>query len=512
MRLENSIKNTGISFITNIIKLIISFFLRRIFLLKLGEDYLGLNGLLVNVISMFSLVDMGIGSAIGYSLYKPLFEKNVKEIATKMNFFKNVYKIIAGIIFCMGIVFFPFIQNLFKNNITINLKTIKIAYILFVLDTGISYLLSYKKILLEADQKSYLLNIINTGIFIVVSICQYISLIIYSNFLLYLFIKIIFNFINNYIAYKIVDEKYSYLKKYKKLRILSSDKKDIYINTKALILHKIGDVCINSTDNIIIAKYINIGIVGLFSNYMLIITTVQGIIIQIFSSLTSILGNLIVEEKEKAYEMFKVLNLLGFIIFGLITTTFYNTIGTFIKLWIGDIYIIKGLFLIVITINLYVTGMRIVTGTVKAAAGYYTQDKYAPLIQSIINLFFSILLVQKYQLVGVVLGTLISSLIPTLYRPYILYKLLFKKKLHLYLIDYIKYALLTLLAIVMVNILKSKIIFQMELINFFKEILFSIGIFLLLAYMGTFKSEEFNYLKKNIIKKIGEKLWKKKFQ
>ena len=513
MRLEKSVKNISFSFITNIIKLIILFFIRRIFLFRLGEEYLGLNGLLLNLISMFSLIELGIGSAIGYSLYKPLAEENFKNIASKMNFFKSTYRKISLVILIVGIGVYPFIQNIFSKNQNIELNTIRLAYFLFIVDTAISYLFSYKKIILEADQKTYRINIINIIFFLLTSLLQCIVLIKYNNFIFYIVVKIIFNFINNFTCSSIVDKEYKYLKKYNKLKINKEEKKNILINTKALMLHKIGDICINSTDNIIIAKYVNISAVGLFSNYMMIILAFQGIIAQIFSSLTSIIGNLIVkEDKNKAYEIFKVLNFIGFLIFGLMTVVFYNSIQIFIEVWLGKDYIIDGTFLVIISLNMYITGMRIVTSTVKSAAGYYIQDKYSPLFQSILNLFFSIYLVKKYGLVGVISGTLISSLIPTLYRPYVLYKYLFEKKFFFYFQDYFKY----LLNVILLIFISKKIIDNLEI----KNILFNLGgriiissiIFLTLTLLLNFKTKEFKYIKENIIKKLGEKIWKKKFR
>ena len=280
-----------------------------------------------------------------------------------------------------------------------------------------------------------------------------------------------------------------------------------------MILHKIGDICINATDNIIIAKYINISMVGLFSNYMMIILAAQGIIAQIFSSLMATIGSMIVkEDKNKAYEIFKVLNFIGFLIFGLMTVVFYNSIQIFIEVWLGKEYIIDGAFLVIISLNMYITGMRIVTGTVKSAAGYYVQDKYSPLIQSIFNLYFSIYLVKEYGIIGVLIGTLISSLIPTLYRPYILYKYLFERNFFLYFKDYFKYLLNVILLIFLSVIIIDYFRTENILFDLGSRIILSSIIFLTLALLLNLKTKEFEYIKENIIKKLGGKIWKKKFQ
>ncbi|MGL5963926.1 MAG: lipopolysaccharide biosynthesis protein [Fusobacteriaceae bacterium] len=497
MRLKNSLKNSGISLCTNVIKILFSFFIRRLFLLKLGQEYLGLNGLLLNVISMFSLVELGVGSAIGYSLYKPLSTNNYKEIASKMNFFKTTYRWISLLIVILGAFSYPLVQNIIYKSEGIEKIVINVAYCLFIFDTAVSYLLSYKKILLEADQKGYKLNLINTVFFIIVSSIQGVVLIHYKNFIVFIVIKIVFNFISNCVCFLIVEREYKYLNEYKNEKLKNDEKKKIITNTKALILHKVGDICINSTDNIIIAKYISVSTVGLFSNYMMLVTAAQGIIIQIFSSLTSSIGNLIVsDDRRKTNEVFNVLNFIGFIIFGLMTTVFYISIQNFITIWLGEKYLIDGLFLIIISLNMYITGMRVVTGTVKSAAGFYTQDKYSPLIQAFLNLFFSVYLGKKYGLVGVLLGTLISSMVPNIYRPYVIYRYLLKKSANIYYIYYLKYMLITISSV----IISLKIL---DLIKVENNILFlglrigiSSFIFLILALVINLKSKEVEYIKK----------------
>lgn len=161
---------------------------------------------------------------------------------------------------------------------------------------------------------------------------------------------------------------------------------------------------------------------------------------------------------------------------------------------------------------MYITGMRIVTGTVKSAAGYYVQDKYSPLIQSIFNLYFSIYLVKEYGIIGVLIGTLISSLIPTLYRPYILYKYLFERNFFLYFKDYFKYLLNVILLIFLSVIIIDYFRTENILFDLGSRIILSSIIFLTLALLLNLKTKEFEYIKENIIKKLGGKIWKKKFQ
>ena len=193
-----------------------------------------------------------------------------------MSFYKRSYHIIAIIITLIGLIIIPLLKYIVNfETVTVNVN-LYIIYILFLFETVISYFLSYKRSILFADQKNYIINIIHIGYTIVVNICQLIILYLTHNYYLYLIIRIIMRVVENIIITLIVNEKYNYLNKGKSEVLAKNVEKDIVIKVKALFFHKIGSFVVMGTDNIIISKYLGIITVGLYSNYFLIINYKDG--------------------------------------------------------------------------------------------------------------------------------------------------------------------------------------------------------------------------------------------
>ena len=209
MRTQNSIKNSLSGLLQNIVVILIGFIAQKVFLSTLGEEYLGLNGLFNNIISMLGITELGIGSAIIYNLYKPLAENNIEEIKSLMNFYKNAYRIIATILIVLGILIIPFLPFIVGET-TIN--HIAIFFILFLIDVVFSYLLTYKRSILQADQKNYYINYIHVAAILLMNIFQIIVLLLTKNYYLYLIIKIVFRLLENILINGIVTKLYPYIK------------------------------------------------------------------------------------------------------------------------------------------------------------------------------------------------------------------------------------------------------------------------------------------------------------
>lgn len=140
-RTKKSIINTGVSLGSQIVIILLGFISRRVLIYSVGVEYLGINGLMTNILSIFSLAESGIGVAIGYSLYKPLSENNIELVKSLMRFYRNVYRILAIMTACIGMLFYPFLPFFLRNNTASNTNLI---YILFLASSACSYLWSYK--------------------------------------------------------------------------------------------------------------------------------------------------------------------------------------------------------------------------------------------------------------------------------------------------------------------------------------------------------------------------------
>lgn len=444
-RTKKTFLNITSNIIVNIIKTIFSFITRTVFIYCLGKEALGLNGLFTNVISMLSLAELGVGTAINFSLYEPIAKNDEKKIGILMSFYKKIYRIIGTTVGILGIALIPFLKYLINGIEQIN--NVLIIYSLYLINTVSTYFISYKETLINADQKKYKLATIESISLIVLNIFQVIFLLISKNFIVYLLIQIIIQFIQRVVTNIYITKKYKNINFCSNEKMEKKDLKLIRKNVKAMFLHKIGDYCINGTDNLIISAYLNITTVGIYSNYLTIINLLNTFIYMIYSNLTASVGNFIVTENEqRKNEILKKINFIGFVIFGFCSIILINVFNDFVVIWVGKDYCFDFIIVLFIVINFYITGMRIPINTVKTAAGLYDVDKFTPLLQSVINLAVSIVLVKKIGLLGVIVGTTISSIaIPIWQRPYLVYKHVLKKSSKEYFASYLKYILILII-------------------------------------------------------------------
>lgn len=422
MRVKNSLKNFFGSFSSTMVSNILSFVSRTIFISVLGKSYLGVNGLLSNVLSMLSLAELGIGTAINFSLYKPIAENDENKIILLMNFYKKAYRYIGAFVFGIGLVLMVFLDVIVKDPGDVG--NLRLIFFIYLINTSYSYLMSYKNTLLNSYQKSYILTKINITFNIITVISQVAILILTRNYIAYLLVNMFVLFIQRLYINNKITNMYPILKIKSKGKLPKEELKEIIKNVKAMMFHKIGDYCINGTDNIIISAYVSVAAVGIYSNYLMIINMVNTIIVMFFNSMTSSMGNLIATESyKKKREIFDIINFIGFWLFGFVTICFYNLLNPFIELWVGKEYLISNSTLTIVILNYYLTGMRVPIYTMKAAAGLYSEDKFVPIIQSAVNLVVSIVLVKRWGLAGVFMGTLVSSIVlPCWHRPYIVCK------------------------------------------------------------------------------------------
>ena len=448
MRIKNSIKNTIAAMSSNILTIIIGLIAQAVFIRILGTEYLGINGLFTNIISMLGIVELGIGSAIVYNLYKPIANRDKETIKSLMNFYKKAYHIIALVVFIIGISIIPFLSYFIGETIVdIN---INLVYILFIIDIVCSYLLTYKRSLLYADQKNYIVNIIHMIYLVILNISQLLFLYITKNYYLYLAIKIIMRILENIIITIIVNKKYQYIKENNIKKLDKKIEKDIFKKVKALFFHKIGSFIVLGTDNLIISRYLGIVTVGLYSNYYMIINALNTLFNQAITALTPSVGNLLVEKNSnKNFEVFRKVRFINFWIATFTSVALLIIMNSFITIWIGEAYLLSNLVLITLVINFFMTMMRNSYSTFKEAAGIFHEDRYVPIIESFVNIVASIILLKYFGLAGVFMGTIISGLILWCYSyPKFVYKKLFCRSYLSYIKETISYIILFILILI----------------------------------------------------------------
>ncbi|MBZ9625464.1 oligosaccharide flippase family protein [Clostridium sp. FP2] len=446
MRTQNTIRNTAYGLVGQLIGTILSFVNRTVFIYILGANYLGINGLFGNILSMLSLAELGVGSAIIYSMYKPLAEKDEVKIKAIMGLYATAYRIIGCTVAIIGLLLLPFLNYLIKDKP--NIPNLNIIYLLFLANSVITYFFAYKSSLIMADQKNYI-NIINQVCFnFVQNIIQIILLLVTRKYLLYLGLQVIFSFLMNFSISKKADKIYPYLKTGEKKYLDKEIKKSIFKNTGAMMSHKIGGVVVSSTDNILISTFIGVYWVGLYSNYVMIIAMINGVLGQVFTALTASIGNLnAIESNEKSHEVFNILFFMNFWLYGFCSIALLALFNPFIKMWIGYKYIMDDYIVIMIVLNFFVMGMRQTVLMYNITLGLFWNYRFKPWFEALINMAASIILLKKFGVAGVFLGTFISTMTTSFWvEPYVLYKSGFQKPIRPYFIKYTIYTLITISA------------------------------------------------------------------
>lgn len=467
-RTSNSIKNSISSIILYVSTTIIGFIFQKVFLETLGPEYNGIKGLFGNILYMLSIAELGFGSAIVYHLYKPMAEKDIEKIKSLVKYYKKIYHLIALIILTMGIIILPIIPTI-VGEVTIK-EDIRLLFFLYLINTVCSYLLTYKRSVLYADQKNYITSIIDTIFVVLRNVTQIIILYTIGSFVYYIFTFIAFTILENVFINYVVNKKYTYVKDLSKQDEISVEvKNDIKKKVKGLLFHKIGSFVVLGTDNIIISMTPGLGViaVGMYANYNMIISQVKSLFGNVITSWTASVGNLLIEHNySKARDIYKSILLVNSWIFCFCSISVYCLIEPFVSLWIGEKYILPQFVLIVLVVNLYLQGLRYTSNIFKEAAGVFYEDRFVPLFEASVNIIASLILVRIFGLAGVFLGTITSTMILFLYSyPKYVYKGVLKGSKVEYFALHLYHSIVTLMIALITAFVSKKINYSNQLIN-----------------------------------------------
>lgn len=429
-RTKNSIKNVCISFGMQFLLLILSFVSRTVFIKILGEEYLGINGLYSNILSVLSLADLGLTTVMLYALYKPIANDNKEEIAQLIGYFKKLYRVIALAVLALGLICVPFLQYV-VNGSDLALRDLRLYFLLYLLNTVCSYLIVYKTTIINADQRIYLLKIVDFFATLAVHVLQIIILWLTHNFIAYLIINILITLAKNFVMSIITNKYYPFLLEKRTNALNSELKTKIVCNIKSIFLYRISAMVINSTDNILISMILGTVIVGYYSNYLLVVTAVNTFISLLTQALLASLGNFNASEQpERKLFLFKVLLLIFYGLATFCSCCFLSVFNDFIALWIGGIdksYILSNFDVISIIFNFYIGCILNPIWMFRETTGLFAQAKYSMTFAAALNVALSIILGKWLGLGGIIAATAIAKILTIFwYEPKILFSKIFK--------------------------------------------------------------------------------------
>ena len=483
-------------YLSNAVTGILGIALQKIFIIKLGETLLGVNSTYSSILSVLSLAELGLGTAVNFSLYGPVARGDKETVKAYMQFYKKAYRVIALVIACVGLALVPFLKFIIKDPVGIDSNADLIGYyLIFLFNTVSSYFVAYKYSLPNAEQKNYIQSNVLTITKIATVLTQIVLLLLVPNFYLYLLAAAVIELIQKIFANAYLNRKYPLLKEKNVRKLTAEEFSDIRKKTGALVCHKVGDAARLQTDSIIITSFINVTMSGYVDNYNKVINLIANFVNVIFNSVISSFGNLIATESgEKQYEMFRVYRFFASWIYGYASVGFFLLLTPFISWYYGDRFALPAAVVGAILIDFYFKGERVVLSNYKTAAGVFEQDKFLPLIQGAVNLVLSIVLVQRIGLLGVYIGTIVSGLIANVIRPVIIYRACFDRKADTYFYDAFRYIGVSILALVICMLAGTKVLSDVSLLR-----MIVMAVIVTAVYNGIFllffgRTFEFRYL------------------
>ncbi|MGN1419505.1 MAG: lipopolysaccharide biosynthesis protein [Acutalibacteraceae bacterium] len=406
-RSKNATRNIFFGVIQKVYSILIPFATRTIMIYALGMNYLGLNSLFSSVLSVLNLAELGVGSAMVFSMYKPIAEDDEETICALMRLYRLYYRIIGGVILVVGLIITSFIPKIIKSDVPDGIN-IYVLYLMNLASTVFTYwLFAYKNCLLSAHQR----NDVSTKISMVVSVVQVIAqilvLLITKNYYLYVLVLIISGILTNITTAFVVNKMYP---QYKPVGNLPKEQvKSINGRVRDLFTSKIGSVVVDSADTIVISAFLGLTSLAVYQNYFYILTSIFGFVSIIFYSCTAGIGNsIITETEEKNFGDFKTFTFIISWLSCFCVCCLATLYQPFMEMWVGKNNMLSYGYVIVFCIYFFIKEINSLLNLYKDAAGIWHEDRFRPLITALANLCMNLIMVQFWGLYGILLSTILS--------------------------------------------------------------------------------------------------------
>ena len=493
-RSKNIYLNSTTTLVTQICQVLLAFVAKKIFIDTLGVSYLGYNSVFVNILQMLNLADMGIGIAITSYLYEPLAKRDSVRVASLMHIYKKIYQYMGMAVFIIGVVISVFIPSIIKDAQCSDFY-LRLLFFINLAGTVSTYYLGYQRTLLIADQKSYVTSLIDTALYFIITVIQIIFLLKMPDYIIYLSLAIGKNILSNCIIANYVHKRYvDFNKNYDK---------DIILEYKSLIISFVKDVFVSrigaaiffSTDNIIISYFRGSILAGFLSNYTMVTTMVQGLMVNILSSIQSTFGNYIVTHKEESQRRNMVQNYFcaNFVMGNFVLLCIAGLLQPFINFYFGEALLLESSTAVWLGINLMLAIMLQLPSQLFQIFKLFKYDKVIIAVSASLNIVISVLLVQEYGVNGCLFGTFVTSLIYIFSRFYIVATKIFHDNFYIYCIHILKYFSLSCVTAVIIYNTNLQIIDSCIWV-FLAHIVLAIAESALITILVVSESKEFHYI------------------
>lgn len=474
-RVQKSILNAKVNLFFYFISLVISFFSRKIFLDSLGDDFMGLTGTLYNILGFFNLAELGVAGAIGYMLYKPIFDQDHEKINQIISVLGYIYRRIGLFILLIALLFSCFLPMIFKES-GMPIEIVFFAYFAFLISSLLGYFINYRQMLLGADQRNYVIQGYHQSMIFIKILIQMLLCYYTRNYYLWVALELFFGIAFSIVLNWKIDKTYPWLKaNIVRGKLLFRDYPEIVTKTKQLFVHQIAGVVLLQATQPLIYAFGSLQLVALYGNYMLIISKTSSLFGAMTAGIGSGIGNLIAEGNENNIKkVFWELMTFSYFVAFILIFSFCFLLSPFVSLWLGNSYVLPFGVLGVILCNLFFQQVRGIIDNFIRGYGLF-HDVWAPITETIINIGCAIVLGYFWGIQGVLLGTTISLFFITYcWKPYFLYSRGFKRKISEYWIGIIKLLLLGFVSMVILNLFIDNILSINPAKNYISWILYAL--------------------------------------
>ena len=508
-RFENAKRNIYWGFIERIITLILAFVTRTVFIRVLGAEYLGLNTLFTSLLMILNVSELGLGSAIIYSMYKPIAEDDKELTSALLNFYRKIYFYIGSFILLVGLTLIPFLPRLISGAYPAGIN-LTVLYLLFLFNTVVSYFLfAYKAALFSAYHRTDLISKRTSIVTILGNLLRITVLLLFRNYYVFAIIipieTIVTNMINAYLAKKIYPEVTC------TGSITAEMKTAIKKRVIGLMSFRIYGVVFSSFDTIIISLFLGLVPLALFSNYYFIQQSIVGFMAIFTLSITAGIGNkMVTNSREDNYQDFKNIVFMNGWLSSFAAICLLNLYQHFIGLWLGKDYLLPFSTTILLVMYFFIPRVTTITYTYRTAAGLWWEDKFRPIVAMVVNLILSIILIQRLGINGVIIATLVCSLLINIpWGTIVLFKNYFKRSPKEYFMKLSHYTVTTIIAGVATLFINS-FLPTTGLFSFLLKMIICAIVPNVILTISYYKKEEFYYLKQYLFKFINTRLIKRK--
>ena len=459
-RTHNVIKNISWSVFLQTALMLFQFVIRSFFIRYLGREYLGLSGLFTDILWILDLANLRVPESIMLSMYKPLAEKNLEKVHTLVHLIGKAYTIIMIIVMALGLAMIPLLPFFIKDPPVIP-ESFTIIYLFYLFHAVVTYFCSYKHSIIFADQKNYVVNIYQKVFHFLQIILQLVVLITLKNFYIFLSVQIFCTLVMNILATKKAEKMYPYIKGKSSYKLKKEEITEIVTNIKSMFIYSIGAITITGVDSIMVSSIVSIGMLGLCSNYLLIIDSLRTLIDQAMKGFTASIGNFNAEEGGESSE--ETFNLIFFIVFFVNAFCAINltvSLNALITAWLGASFLLSNAIIIALALRFYTIGTQYITFTFRSTSGLLKRFRYIPLITAAVNISSSILMGHYFGVSGIFFSSSISIFFFTILpEAYLLYSCKFHKNFFVFVLRYLSYLLFMAANYLITDKLLSRFVF-----------------------------------------------------